>query len=349
MTQFRSVAIVWDQMATAQASAAETGAVEAAAVQSVEAVIDEVAAAMDGIAARVDRVPLPPEPDELFQRISALSPVDVIVNLAESWAGRARHEPAIAWLLDLLRVPYTGAPPRALALCLEKPLTRAVLASSGVPVPEGWLVTSVNAAVDLNVFSTESSWIVKPAAQDASHGIGAGSVVSTKGAMRERVGYLFERGLGPALIERYIDGREFNVSILERDGSPCPMPLAEIDFTGFPEGIPRILTFSAKWDEASDEYQRSKSTLAHGLEPQLRVEIESIALAAWRALGLRDYARVDMRLDRDGRPFVIDVNPNPDLSRGAGLSLAAERAGISHEQLITIIVRNAAARRAARA
>lgn len=344
MTQLRSVAIVWDQIATAQASAAETGAAEAAAVQSIAAVIDEVAAAIGGIGARVERVPLPPDPDELFRRMRALSSVDVVVNLAESWAGRAQNEPAIASMLDLLRVPYTGAAPRALALCLEKPLTRAVLASNGVPVPVGWALTSVDASLDPIVFSTESSWIVKPAAQDASHGIDAGSVVSTKHALRARLQYLFERGLGPALIERYIDGREFNVSILERHGSPCALPLAEIDFTGFPEGIPRILTFSAKWDEASEEYQRSKSTLAHGLEPQLRSEIEAIALAAWHALGLRDYARIDVRLDRDGRPFVIDVNPNPDLSRGAGLSLAAERAGISHEQLIEIIVQSAARR-----
>jgi D-alanine-D-alanine ligase len=344
MTDLRSVAIIWDQIATVQASAAETGATEAAAVQSVEAVIGEVAAAARNIGARVEYVPLSYDPMEMLRRVSSLR-ADVVVNLAESWAGRVRYEPAIAWMLELLRVPYTGASPRALALCLEKPLTRAILASSAVPVPEGWVVASDDARFDPRAFDGDASWIVKPAAQDASHGIDAASVVGTEHTMRDRVGYLLRRGLGRVLIERYVDGREFNVSIIEMNGLAARvLPIAEIDFTEFPNGIPKILTFAAKWDEASDEYRGSKSVLACGLGEDLSREIERIALSAWHALELRDYARVDLRVDRQGRPFVIDVNPNPDLSRGAGLSLAAERAGISYEEMVLGILRNAALR-----
>lgn len=344
MRDIRSVAIVWDHIATTHAGAAETGDSEAAAVQAIEGVIDEVSRVARNMGANVEHVPLSHDPTEMLGRVSSLR-ADVVVNLAESWAGRARYEPAIAWMFELLRVPYTGASPRSLALCLEKPLTRALFASCAVPVPEGWVVASEDARCDPRLFENHVSWIVKPAAQDASHGIDATSVVGTECAMRDRVKYLLRRGLGPALIERYIEGREFNVSIVEMDGLAARvLPVAEIDFTHFPTGIPQILTFAAKWDEVSEEYRGSKSILASELDDALRSEIERVALAAWHALELRDYARVDMRVDRRGRPFVIDVNPNPDLSRGAGLSLAAERAGMTYEQMVTGILRNAALR-----
>jgi D-alanine-D-alanine ligase len=339
----RSIAIVYDAAAVEDPAAAETGAAEAAAVASVAQVIDDIASVASALSCRVERVPLPPDPAGLLGAILAIR-ADVVVNLAESWAGQARFEPAVAWMLECLGRPYTGAPPRALALCLEKPSTRAVLASAGLPVPRGVLLPRSDDPIDREALG-RGPWIVKPAAQDASHGIDSGSVVDAEEALRARVSELDRRGLGPALIEEYIDGRELNVSIVELDGAPPRvLPIAEIVFgTEFPRGVPRILTYAAKWNEQSAEYRGSRSVEARDLDAGLRAQVEKLALAAWRALGLRDYGRVDLRLDARG-PFVVDVNPNPDLSRGAGLCLAAERAGIGYEELVVGILRGAARR-----
>ncbi|AKF11501.1 D-alanine--D-alanine ligase family protein [Sandaracinus amylolyticus] len=341
MTSLRSIAILWDSLSTTSATSAETGAAEAAAVASIGGVIDEVAHVAASLGLRVERVPLASDARTMLAQVAAID-ADVVVNLAESWAGRVRNEAGVAWTLELRGCAYTGATPRALALCLEKPLTRALLASAGVPVPEGATMSDARAPWPLDV---RGPWIVKPAAQDASHGVDATSVVHDERAARARVDHLITRGLGPALIERYVDGRELNVSIVELDGAPPrALPIAEIDYSQFPAELPRILTFAAKWDETSDEYRGSASVEARDLDPTRRARVEQVALAAWRALGLRDYGRVDLRLDRDGAPFVIDVNPNPDLSRGAGLCLAAERAGIGYEGLIAGLLRGAARR-----
>lgn len=337
----RSAAIVWDALSTADAASAETGAAEAAAVASIGGVVEDVARVASSMGLRVDRVPLAGDAREMLAQVAALD-ADVVVNLAESWRGKAWNEAGIAWLLELRGLAYTGAPPRALGLCLEKPLTRALLAAAGVPVPEGVVLADPSGPLAL---TARGPWIVKPAAQDASHGIDAGSVVESEAAIRERVAYLVARGLGPALVERYVEGRELNVSLVELDGAPArALPIAEIDYRRFPEGLPRILTFAAKWDEASAEYRGSESVEARSLAPATRARVEQVALAAWRALGLRDYGRVDMRLDASGAPFVIDVNPNPDLSPGAGLQLAAARAGIGYEQLVEGLLRGAARR-----
>jgi D-alanine-D-alanine ligase len=137
------------------------------------------------------------------------------------------------------------------------------------------------------------------------------------------------------LVERYIDGRELNVSIVELfDAPPRVLPVAEIVYRDVPGGVPRILTFASKWDPDSVDYQASESVEARDLSSSLRARIERMALAAWRALGLRGYGRVDLRVDDNDNPFVIDVNPNPDLSRDAGLALAASRAGVPYDELV---------------
>lgn len=328
------VAIVYDATAPEHA---ETGAEEAAAVASVLDVIVDVECVAKGDGMSVRRVALPGDPRAMLREVAAID-ADVIVNLAECWRGIARFEVGVAWALELRGIPYTGADPRALALCLEKPLARAVLADAGVPVPRGFVAHTVE---DADAVPAEGAWVVKPAAQDASHGIDRESVARGRDALRARVAALRGRGIGPALIEEYIDGRELNASILEQGGAPRVLPIAEIDYSNFPTGAPRILTFAAKWDPASEDYRASPAVPAE-LSPDLRARVEAVALGAWRALGLRGYGRVDLRLDARG-PFVIDVNPNPDLSRGAGLCLAAARAGLSYEALVRGIIAEARA------
>jgi D-alanine-D-alanine ligase len=329
----RSVAIVFDERALVDPGGGDVGSAERAAVEAVGAVIDDVESIARARGARVERIALSADGATFLRQVAALG-VDVVVNFAETWGGRADLEAAVGWALQARGIAYTGAPPRALTLCLDKPTTRAVLAAAGVGVADGVVLAGPDDAWPARV-PTAGPWIVKPAAQDASHGIDADSVVVDADGARARARVLFERGLGPVLVERFIDGRELNVSMVElKDAPPRILPVAEIVYGEMPAGSPRILTFASKWDPDSADYHASVSVEARDLSPELRGEIERTALAAWRALGLRGYGRVDLRVDDAGRPYVIDVNPNPDLSRDAGLALAASRAGIDYAELV---------------
>jgi D-alanine-D-alanine ligase len=189
--------------------------------------------------------------------------------------------------------------------------------------------------------------IVKPAREDASVGITRDSVVWTREALEQRVAYVLSRYHQPALVERYIDGREIYVSMLgSPDGVTQVFPFYEIDFSEMPADRPRIVSFEGKWVETSDEYRGTKPVRCENLSPELRARIAAAALGAFDTLELRDYARVDIRLAADGVPYVIDVNPNCDLSDVAGgFSKAAKAAGLSYEQVILRIVELAFARR----
>lgn len=259
---------------------------------------------------------------------------DVIFNLAESLGRASDGEATAAWAMALTGLPLTGALPRVLSLCVDKPSTRAILAAEGIPVPGARTVRRGNESLAALQFPV----IVKPAAEDASHGIDEGSVVHEVSAGETRARIIAAR-FGAALVEEYIEGREIQVAMLGRPGEdPTLLPFGEIDFGPLAEGSPHILTYAAKWDENSANYQQ---TPAIGVRPMaLRTEraIRVAATAVWHALGLGGYARVDFRVDATGAPFVIDVNPNPDLSPGGGFSLAARRAHLTHDELILRIL-----------
>ena len=170
-------------------------------------------------------------------------------------------------------------------------------------------------------------------------------MVADKKAMRARVAWVVEHYRQPALVEEFIDGREFNVSILGGGDGARALPLAEIDFSALPAGFPRVVTYEGKWDETSPEYRGTEPVAADAVEPTLADAVRRTALAAYRALGLRDYGRVDLRVDARRGPLVIDVNPNPDISPGAGLARAAARGGLDYGRLILEILEAAAARR----
>ncbi len=266
-------------------------------------------------------------PGTLIRHLEALAP-DVVFNLVEAVRGEAVLEPAIPALLDLLGLPFTGNTEACLALCLHKPRTKALLRGVGLPTP-GWRVLEPDSATDLG--GLRFPVIVKPATMDASHGIDADSVASTAGRAHALALRLRERFPGPVLAEEFIDGREINAAVVL---DPLRvLPLSEIRFD-LPPGMPRVVSFDAKWSEDTAAWRGTPVECPAPLEPGEARAIADLALAACRAVGARDVARVDLRLDVSGRPFILEVNPNPDIGPRAGVARALRAAGIAHEDFI---------------
>ena len=281
---------------------------------------DDVAAALDEIRAR--------EPDVVF-------------NLCESICGDSRFEPLLPLLMEKDGIAFTGSGPLALTLALHKHKAKEVLRARAVPTPAALLVAHADGAVDLPL-----PVIVKPSREDASVGIYSESVVRDPAALSARVAHVIAQYRQPALVEQYIEGREIYVSLLGRaDAQPEALPLYEIDFSGLPPDRPRIVSFEGKWVESSVEYAGTKPVPCR-LAADLEARVVAAATAAFTALELRDYGRVDVRLAADGTPYVIDVNPNCDLSHEAGgFARAARAGGLTYDEVVLRIVHLALARK----
>lgn len=264
---------------------------------------------------------------------------DLVFNACESLAGDSRLEVTAAWLLQRLGVPFSGSPYFALRHCLFKTETSQLLQRSGVRVPR---THRVHSSDDLPRIDFPA--IVKPEREDGSLGIDRRSVVHTHRQLAEQVDYVVRTFQQPAVVQQYIEGRELSVSLL---GWPVPrvLPLGEIAFSALPEGHPRILTYASKWNEETVESRGTESTAAVLRPPTLR-RVVAIGRRAFDVLGLRDYGRVDVRLDAAGVPYVIDVNPNCDLSVDGGFARAARRAGLGYTELVWEVLRGAIRRSA---
>jgi D-alanine-D-alanine ligase len=276
-------------------------------------------------------------PSEVLAALGEHRPT-LVFNLCEALGGDSRLEVHAAWLLERLGVPFTGSPYHALRHCLYKVEAHNLLARAGVSVP-----TTVRVDSPDSVPRVSFPVIVKPEREDGSAGIEHDAVVYEARSLRERVAALIETQRQPAVVQHYIHGREISVSLL---GTPLPrvLPPGEIVFGGLPEGHPPIVTFSSKWDPEVSTFTSITSVPAVLRPPELR-RVAALGRRAFEVLGLRDYGRVDMRLDARGVPYVIDVNPNCDLSEDAGFSRAARRAGLSYPGLIWQILQSAMERR----
>ena len=252
----------------------------------------------------------------------------LVVNLCEGIGGVSRWECTVAGTLELIGVPFTGAGSWTITICHYKPAVNALLQAAGLPVPR-WLVP-VGGKVPSD-FPLPA--IVKPAAEDASVGIDQASVVSNHRQLRRRVAHI-EKEYGTALVQQYIRGREFAVGIV---GSTL-LPLSEIDFSGMPQGAWPILSFDAKWTSGCAEDLGSRPICPARVESWLAKRLRAVARSAWRAVRGQGYGRVDLRVDDAGQPWVLEVNPNPDISDDAGLSRMAQAAGWSYSDLILRMV-----------
>jgi D-alanine-D-alanine ligase len=283
--------------------------------------------------------------EDLASLVSALreSPPTVVFNLCESLRGDNRFEALIPMMLEFEGLAYTGSPPTTLLTALHKDRTKQLLVGAGVPTPRAVTLAVADAALAAHL---RYPLFVKPTREDASVGIAAASVAHTPAELVARLRHVLVHYNQPALVEEFVDGREINASVLERPGlDPEVLPLHEIDFSEMPADRPKIVSFEAKWVEDSADYRGTRPVPCL-LDPTAEARVRAVALAAFRAVGLRDYGRVDLRIAADGTPFVIDINPNCDLSsQGGGCVRAARAAGMSYSDLILRLLALAIERR----
>lgn len=264
---------------------------------------------------------------------------DVIFNFVESVQGVAQLEYCVAGLYQLLGSEFTGNLPVTLGSCLDKTLAKNILESSGINTP-GFVTAFPGSEFKFEDSELSFPVILKLATEDASIGISEFSVVNNAEDLSSHLNFLFETYRQPVLIEEYIDGREFNVAILGDE----VLPVSEIEFN-LPEGLPKIVTYEGKWIEGSTYYNSTVPQCPARIDYRLKKSIESAANDAYRALGCRDYVRVDIRISKEKIPYVIEVNPNPDISLDSGFVRAAAAAGISYSQLLSRIAGYALARK----
>jgi D-alanine-D-alanine ligase len=286
----------------------------------------------------VIRLPLLPPLESAKESLKGLE-TDLVFNLFEGFDGFPETEPAIVNFLSELGLTFTGCAGNALSLGLDKINTKAHLAASGIDTPKYQLLGPKTTSL----FHINYPCIVKPYAEDGSNGISEESVVSDFASLEKQVVTVSKLFGKRALVEEFIDGREFNVTVLGTS-PPRALPVSEIIYSLPPE-MPRILTFSAKWDPQSVYFEHTKAVCPAKIDIELRECIAQTALLAFRLLDSRGYARVDFRLDTEEQLKVIELNPNPDISPDAGAALQAKVAGMNYNQFIEQIVELALERR----
>jgi D-alanine-D-alanine ligase len=276
----------------------------------------------------------------VFHWLKEIHP-DVVFNLCESVYGNACWEMNIPALLDLFKIPYTGSPPLTLGLCQDKGKVKDILISQGILTPRYKVFDRGGNPIKGNIFPI----IVKPLHEDGSLGISKNSVVFDDEALSRQIRYVIEKYHQPALVEEFIDGRELNVGLVETNGKVDVLPISEIDYSEFPEDIPKICGYEAKWVTDSIEYKKSKPICPAPLEWVMKEKVGHLAVRTFRLFGCRDYARVDIRIDREGKIYILEVNPNPDISPQSGMARAMKVQGMTYKEFIGRVVEKAIQRK----
>lgn len=333
MTQAPRVAVVYNAY-----EPRSQGSGERLSEESVAGMAQEASEALRSRGLEPTLVPLQRSLFTFLARIRELGP-DVLVNLCEGYYGRPQWESNVAGVFEILGLSFTGNGAKTLALCQDKFKAKAVLLAAGLPTAPAQLMWTGEEPREFDF-----PLIVKPNAEDASLGVSPDSVVRDEGSLRRQVRRVIDTYRQPALVEAFIDGREFNVAVME-NGQPSALPVSEIDFSTLPEDAPRILSYDAKWFEDHPLYQKTPPVCPAPVDDDLRDRLQALAVDAFRTLGCRDYARVDFRMDRDGRVFILEVNPNPDISTNAGFARALRAAGIEYPAFWAMMLGNALARK----
>ncbi len=301
-------------------------------------VLEAAAAITEGLCSRgYDAVALPVK-DDLAAVLAPYDPRECVVfNLVESLDNGQVPETHATAFMEGAGFVFTGSGTETLGHAMHKLRAKEILARHGLPTPRAQLFD----APDLR-FALTFPAIVKPVAEDASLGVSADAVVSSLAELRLRVAYVLQTYRQPALVEEFIDGREINAAVWGND-PPEVLPLSELDFSRVEDPRHRICSYEAKWIEGSYGWENIHAVCPAPVEPGIKSQLERIALASYAALGCRDYAWVDMRL-RGDEIYVLEVNPNPDLSPGVGFIRSATVAGYDYAGIVARIVEFAVAR-----
>jgi D-alanine-D-alanine ligase len=281
---------------------------------------------------------VPVTDDSLVQILEPYHPEEYVVfNWCEELPGKHRSESLVTEILEALNFAYTGAGPKVLAFSWDKPTTKELLNSCGIPTPTGKVIDTREIG-SWNRFPA----IVKPAWEHCSLGISTDAVVINRQELEARVAFVQDTLNQPALVEGFIDGREFHVT-LWGNGNIHVLPAAEMDFSAFTRVKDRLCTFDAKFTPGSTHYEKIETRIPAPLNRMQLSSLEQTAIQTYRAMGCRDYARIDLRMENDIL-YVLDVNPNADLSPDTSSVCAAEAAGLSYGVMASYLVNLAAQR-----
>ncbi|GER81328.1 MAG: ATP-grasp domain-containing protein [Anaerolineales bacterium] len=277
-------------------------------------------------------VPVRDDLEAFARELGQYSPRNTFVfNVCDGFAGDNFSASLIPQALKELGFKYTGSKSEAVRLCTDKARAKRRLLRQGVPTPAYQLFSRPKGGVSLQFPA-----IVKPVREDASLGINENSVVTNASDMFDRVDYVVSEYRQPALVEEYITGREFSVSMWG-NGTMEVMPISEHDFSAVDDPLKSLLTYESKWLEDSFTYNSFSVICPAELTKNEEETVKTTAVNAFRAIGLRDFGRVDMRY-RDGIPYVIDINELPDLAPDAGFANSAEKAGYPYDQMVDRIL-----------
>lgn len=269
------------------------------------------------------------------RRLRRLRP-DVVFNQYDDVVHGALFEMRVAALVQMMGFPMTGSPALALGLSRYKYMSASLLHGAGIPVPPN--TELLERIGDVDRCRWQFPTIVQPSREHAGIGLERDSVVRSKSQLKGKVREILQHYHQPALAQRFLPGREFNVGILG-GRKLSVLPLAEVDYSRLPSEIPPIMSYAAKWMENTVEYQKTSVICPADVDPLLAREISSISLRAFRAVGGWGYGRVDIRLDEAAQPRVLEVNCNPSLDEGVALARSAKKAGIEYPQLLQQIVK----------
>jgi D-alanine-D-alanine ligase len=287
--------------------------------------------ALDELGYQVTIVPLLPPVEHAKDILESLD-ADLVFNLFEGFDTRPKTEATIAGIMSELGFTYTGCSPAALALGLDKAKVKDLLRAHGINTPKYQLLTPET----VSRFELSFPCIVKPSGQDASHGLTADSVVNDRESLERQVAGVSRAFGGKALVEEFVDGREFNATVMGND-DVAVLPISEIVYS-LPPGMPRVLTYAAKWEEDTPYYNGTRVACPAEVGVEESAMLIQTAVAVFRVVAKHGYARVDMRVDPEGRVQVLECNPNPDITPGSGAARQAAAASMTYPQFIDKLV-----------
>lgn len=281
--------------------------------------------------------------DNAYNNLKKLKP-DIVFNIAEGFNGVSR-EAQIPAILDLLQIPYTGSDPLTLGTCLDKARTKEILSYHGIPTPNFYLISKIS---ELAGASVKFPSIVKPQHEGSSKGIYNSSIVNNWDELVHQVKYTIEQYGQAALIEKFLNGREFTVALLGNGDKVNVLPIVEIKFDTLPKGVNPIYSYEAKWI-----WDRSDSPLEifecpANISSALKTEVEEICLKTYNVMRCKDWCRIDVRLNSDGKPNILELNPLPGIlpnpEDNSCFPKAARAAGLTYNQLIQNVLHAAVER-----